>query len=695
MTKNNNAIKPFHGADKILNHVQVFFGRSVKELMVNYFESLDLHLLDLAETSETHTQQKCYFDSLKSIRVHKFNVLTSFLITLKQISKLFKKKDFDFFENKVTKAIKRNISDSIDQSDIEEKLFQNILIQKTDTLYQKELFAFKKRFSVLVAKPLEAHHIPICPYVLVSSFAKSIRLLHLDLDVKLVLFKQFEVLVLEKLSGAYKELNKYLHNNGIEPGLENLFRNKKTDDTPNQNPEDEVLQVALVKDLKENLENKIIDKESIFEVLTNLQIQVIKDLSNSESLDISPIDIKNTLLIQLQQSKFKSNCQIISQPDKDAINLITMMFQLVSGDRNIPNTIKKLLSKLHIPYIKAAMIDKSLLTNKLHPAQVILGLISKASVGWNQEKDKGHKFFNKAQKAVENIVARDGLDEPFFRNQLEEYQGFIQKQKNDFKQEQTRVKEKLKGRDRIVTAMKTIEALLNHKTYNVKVPVMIDKILMGSWKNLLVLLLVRHSDTSNEYLFKVNFIDDLISVIESEQYEVILKPRIEKLCGEYEEGLKLVAYSGEGLKNKIQEFKQCLFELHKFDNKQLAIEPLGTGKELATNRVKKVTQLLNNEDAKIESMAIEALPRVIEPKVDENALTDKEILDKVLLGSWFEFQRENKNAVKAQLSWISPKTGMHLFVNSRGLKVVDKMQDELVSGYKDKTIKFLKESLLV
>ena len=680
---------PYHGSEKLLNHIQTLFGKNMKDIMVIYFEYVDSYIFKMAENADSHHDQRSYFESLKSIRVHKFNVLTSFLTTIKQTFKYYEAKNFDYFETKITEPVSnKTITESIDKNDIEEKLAQNTLVQRFDGVYQEDLIAFKRRFTLLIGHSLEPHHIPVCPYVLILSFAKSIRLLHLDLEIKLVLYKLFESNVLDKIEVVYQDINKYLHDNGIVPGIKNQILTEKFN---KESKEEKRLQPSS-KEQDEPLKNY----KSIYDVLLNLQIKLIKDLSDASTLEISPIDIKNALFIQFKRSRFKNKGQILGQSDKDAINLITMMFQLVSGDRNIPTEFKLLLTKLHIPFIKAAMLDKSLLTNKQHPAQVILTSISKASIGWNKEKDKNNNFINNASKVIANIVEEEKLDQKFFTKQLNGYQKFINEQKNEFKIEQNRIENKLKGRDRIVNAMKAVEALLNHKTHNVELPTLIHKMLYGARKNVLVLILVRHSDTSDEYLLKINFIDDLIETIQSEKYEIILKKIIEKLSLEYAEGLKLVAYDGDGLIAKVNEFSQCLLNIHKIEsesNEEDWQEKTDDVPGLLTAKAPDDQSKIKISNTKVYSKDSDRdSPNVSEEPVKKQCVLtglnqkDKDLINKIPIGAWFEFKRGDKNPVKAQLSWISPKTGMYLFVNSRGLKVSGLLPKELVVAIRSKNI---------
>lgn len=69
-----NTDSGYRGADKLLNHIQLDFGRDIKSLVTAFFETLDELIYQIAEQSKSKVKQELYFDSLKSIRVHKLNV---------------------------------------------------------------------------------------------------------------------------------------------------------------------------------------------------------------------------------------------------------------------------------------------------------------------------------------------------------------------------------------------------------------------------------------------------------------------------------------------------------------------------------------------------------------------------------------------------------------------------------------------
>ena len=52
----------------------------------------------------------------------------------------------------------------------------------------------------------------------------------------------------------------------------------------------------------------------------------------------------------------------ISGNDEDAIDVISMLFDFILEDRNLPDAMKALLARLQIPMLKVAILDKSFFT---------------------------------------------------------------------------------------------------------------------------------------------------------------------------------------------------------------------------------------------------------------------------------------------------------------------------------------------
>jgi hypothetical protein len=80
--------------------------------------------------------------------------------------------------------------------------------------------------------------------------------------------------------------------------------------------------------------------------------------------------------------------ETVRQADEDVINLVSMLFDFILDDDDLPMAMKALLGRLQIPLLKVAIIDKTFFNAEKHKARQLLNLLSKAGIGWNQ-KDQG------------------------------------------------------------------------------------------------------------------------------------------------------------------------------------------------------------------------------------------------------------------------------------------------------------------
>ena len=85
--------------NKMLNHVFSSFGHGLKPMMNNYFVTLDELLIEMSEKSKSENKKKLYVESIRSIRVHKLNVMVSYLKTIQHTFSLFIKKDVEFLKD--------------------------------------------------------------------------------------------------------------------------------------------------------------------------------------------------------------------------------------------------------------------------------------------------------------------------------------------------------------------------------------------------------------------------------------------------------------------------------------------------------------------------------------------------------------------------------------------------------------------
>ncbi len=627
-SKNIKLSKDIYSSD-----IYQYFSQTLKSNMLDFFA-------DIKKISTNSTPSN---EQLLSVEIHKLNILSSYLRTIKNIFIQFDQNQYNYFDEKIIKISSKNQDfNTIDKDEINEKQLQNSLIHK----YEKEnialLFQFKQQLSLLYQLPIDSNKLTLSPFVVVSTFAKSIRLLQLTYENKLVLYKSFEKCVLSHLNTNYKNISK------------NFFKQEQVKVSPPKKTD-----VAT----KLNTENHH-SREQIIDAISIVQ----NNLSLKE-----PLQIKNAFLQQLKKDSEHS----LTQVDKDNLNLITLIFQQIQNNKLIDKTIKETLSRLQLTYTKYAFSDEALLHNHQHPAKLLLNEITHTSEKWSNNKDKGNEYIKQLKSFINTIISQDSLDAQFFSQHSEKFKE-LSTHCQDFFTPHPPQNNSDEGRNKIITAMKTIDALLDHKSEEYETPEYIDKILRTPWKNLLVLLLVRHSNASNEYLEMINFIDDLFALLTPSKSPISLEKSIAPVCATFEKGLKLIAYQENDIIEQSKELKKFIVNYHK----ELSNKKTSTFSNDIITKIHSSISLFN----KSKKPAIESKVVNVNKFLMDLNNADKQLIRPISYGTWLEFKHSNGKTIEAQLSWINPKTGRYLFVNNKGLKITDKSAQQLADGIRAKDI---------
>ncbi|MFK8013111.1 MAG: DUF1631 domain-containing protein [Marinicellaceae bacterium] len=728
---------------------QIFssFAKDLKPRLIACFESLDDTLFDLSEKAESNQNQTLYFESMRDIRKQRNKIFSRFFDSIKFSFKQFKNNKYEFFEQDVgyNPEIKSLSLTLVDEKELDETLAKTNLINKSDMAYHRHIFAFEKRFSVLASgTKLKSNQIPLCPHVIVNSFALSINKIEIDVRLKLIMYKLFERNIMGQLNSIYTEINDFLANKGIVPEItynlgqrntqqpvtannqsanasdanvvhnqapvENnpiysdpsskvnpshvdpnyqvisqLFSHSRQQSSPQVNqPLNPGSENTHFESASNNSSVSNIDLGSMINALSSLQNNLFK---NNEYVNKSPTEIKEQLIKQLHESDSSTIEQKVKQKDEDTIDLVGMLFQFIVDDRNLPNDIQVILAKLQIPYLKIALKNRNVFADKTHPARELLDKLSVASVGWTKETDKNNIFLSKLETIVHEILDLEEYDNDFYSTQLKNFNHFLEKLKKKSDVAQKRSQEKTLGQDKINNAKETSAQLLVRKMKNKQMPSTIRNILLGEWSNVLVLMHLRYGSKSKEFLEKIHFVDLLIKYSSPDETTKITKQIINKITEKYKTGLNVVAYNPKESIDKQHELLTCLQKLHGIDNdSNITVEIIPPEEILKLSDIRKKHEI------------VEFIEEIIEPKEQsENGEPEQkymEIIDSLKIGTWLELIIEENKTIRAKLSWKSPITSKYLFVNSRGIKITDKSKKDLAHGLSINTVKILQQVAL-
>ena len=130
-----------------------------------------------------------------------------------------------------------------------------------------------------------------------------------------------------------------------------------------------------------------------------------------------------------------------------------MLFEFIMEDKNLPDAMKVLLSRLQIPMLKLAIMDKSFFSKTLHPARRLLNSMAQAAVGWSDEGDKRKDNLYGKIESIVNRILTDFEDDPGLLAKLnDEFSEYLEKERRGAVVTEERTTQVTRGKEQLKTA---------------------------------------------------------------------------------------------------------------------------------------------------------------------------------------------------------------------------------------------------
>jgi hypothetical protein len=739
----------------LLNAVHTKFLNGLKPKLIIFFENIDDTLFDLANKADTNAKQTLYFESMTLIRKSRQQISNRFFNSMNESLNSLINLTKDHLGNlidSVATTQQPKVIELVDDNELDEKLAKTNLISKSDMAYHSYLFALSLRVSnILDSNKIKNEQISISPYQLVNAFSNSLSDIKIETNPKLILFKVFERLIMGQLSELYITANKTLAEAGIIPDIKYNINSTKSDPSKKpieESPNDETeIKSTPANNLTENTSFNQVDNrfpslpqeqiDSNYQLISQLfqnnvnannnsqnsnqfsssnqGVNPANSVSNHQPLDLnslvsslselqkalsqqsfastenkSPIEIKDMLMDQLNKSEFKD--KKIQQKDSDTVDLVGMLFQFIVDDRDLPNPIQVIIARLQIPYMKIALYDRNVFADKKHPARLLLDDLSLESVGWSEESDPKSEYKNKVTDVVNEILELDEYENSYFEKLKSDFNTFVQKSKRKTEVLQRRTIEKRLGIEKSIESNQETAKLLLDKMKNKRMPLSIRHLLLGDWSKIIVLTQLRHDKDSFEYRDKIDFIDKLLKFIQPSRLKSNKSLIIKSLLQQYKSGLELIIFGTQEIIEKQKALLSCFTEIHKLDPESKELDNIT---KLVTP--KNITEPVEENESPYEigefiEQIIEHEENPIEQKIFDDIFSN--MVKQLKIGTWFEFYNIKGKDIKVKLSWVSPITGKHLFVNSRGLKFTNETKEHLAELLREKAARILRNEPL-
>ena len=372
-------------------------------------------------------------------------------------------------------------------------------------------------------------------------------------------------------------------------------------------------------------------------------------------------------LAQLMKREMLQNARQIGLPPdqvsmstdhEDAVDLVGMLFDVLFDERDFEAQARTMISRLVVPYVKAAVLDRRLFQYKTHPARRLLNSLSEAVEGNKGEGPQEKELLHKAEETVDRLVAEFNEDIAIFETLEQELRSFLEQHNRRIELAERRATESQRGQERLEQARTLAAAELSRRIEDRLLPAAVNDFLTRSWSHHLSMIALREGADSGAWNAALGVADSLLDLLPREGRQ---NPNVGSALNELRDPIEAVLASS-GI----------------------------TGEAAA--------EMIRNIGSGIESIRLQPLPPQAErpraavapePKPALSIVSDKERLDyneddvsvlrDLKIGVWLDLAGEDEKLHPAKLSWVSPISSRLMFVNRRGVRILVASVEELAA----------------
>ena len=724
---------------KVVSSCRNILVAAFPKLMAGLFEQLDDSLYELAEKSDNNTLQSSFFDAMRILRKERVHIQREFSGRVLQVFD-------DYWETGNVSIARRSLDqlsqDSemalLDNDELEDSIAITNMISKSENRYTRELYALCQRFAFLIkgASPqLATEQCPLDPAVICHAFQSAMNDVSVELPVKLIVYKHFEKHFIHYLGGLYDEINLALGKAGIithltpkvrrNPSVPAVQHNSHTKRERTYLPDSQFsdLDVELRSDGSRRMESvqeevfftlqqllgkrrsvavnglkvssmmtsdvsgigiPAVDTGELMSALSALQQSNVLILPQVDGNELNPKALKNQLADGLLKREAGEQDRTLDDADNDTIDVITMLFEFIMEDISLPDAMKALLSRLQIPMLKVAIIDKSFFSKENHPARQLLNSLAQAAVGWNESGDRdSDTLYKKIESVIKHIMSDFHDDPAIFAELHQEFSAWWMQEQRGAEIAEQRTNQVTRGKEQLRSAKQVVAQELNRRLDNLDVvPEAVMELLEDGWKDVLLLSYLRQGVESDEWKDSLAIVDRLLWSVQpkteyAERQELLRN--IPELLRNLRERLNSISFDQHQMARLFKELQNCHIRcLRGVDATTLK----GAGTYPA--RTKQISFPDSQIMSGISSLLTEELPESEEPERDKYTIQAEELE----VGDWLEvFDGTNRSRVK--LSWKSNVSKLYIFVNRKGMKSMEVTLQGLAGRLRNQTAKLI------
>lgn len=689
----------------------------LEALLGHMLDQADDALFDHAEKAGSNQEQQMYFEAMRELRRAR-----------KALSEQFRDRLLAAYKGAALRREPGSDPDGpedlslVEDERLEEELAIDGMASKACTQHRQALDALCQRLNRDAGREYATVEVnPVAPQRICGALEEAAGELDMAIQPRLILYKLFDRFVMSELGGLYKELNQLFIDAGVLPTIRPQAPRKgeqrrQSPSASGMGPSAEAGADAHPGGMGSGISGREAEEafavlqnllashrgpgewsgtgytrgepapvQDVLQALSGLQLQAPQPLGATDGnglVTVAPDQLKDQVRHQLVGSG--STARDLGQAEDDTIDLVSMVFDAVLEDVNLPDRIKALLARLQIPVLKVALLDRAFFSQQRHPARQLINEIAAAGVGWTDRGDGDQDpLFETITRIVNRVLEEFSDDVTVFDSAREELEAFLDQERARSGQIEARTRQAAEGKARVDTAREQVDAAIRERVGGRQLPDCAHRLLHEGWSQVLFITLLREGEDSDAWRQKLEVVDRLIWSLDP-------KP-------DYASRKQLVSEIPPLLKDLRADLDAVMFN---------PVEMTKLFKALEQEHI----QTLSRQPARGAAPAADSAPDAEAGDGEEAAAEDeatdvvadgddpleayRDQLDQVAIGTWFEFRDSGDDPLRAKLSARLDGGNRLIFVNRAGFKLADRRRDELADGLRQETVLMLDDNML-
>lgn len=576
------------------------------ELLTGYLcdmlDSADDKLFDLSEG-----QQSGALDAMRELRLKRAGVESGFRQALEN---QFRSAYLGDDGKSVLGKLDLDSLSLVQEDQMEVDLAINTMARRVRMSSETQLRAFNHRLEYLSEgkKEFGERNSPLDPAQIVGAFRAETEKLDVDINTRLIMYKLFERLVLSELGFVITEANQTLIDSGVLPDMTappiRASRQpgqavRKASEAP-ANPVESLLGsgggAAMAADpsalyamfgelldavrlisarpdagpapanmavmqggvayvngapVTDPSQVRQVSSDDLVGMLNRLQrVETSLEELGSDSHDplrAEDMDVRVELSSLLGAEGGEEAVHALDQADDAVINLVSMLFDFIFDDQALATEIKALIGRLQIPFLKAAIADKSFFSNEQHPARQFLNALARAGSQWSSSQGVSDPLYRLIRESVFKVLNDFDLDAGLFERLRADIEDVVDRQENQRQRIEERLQEVEQGKMLAEQTRRIVTVALQERIGQRALPAVAVTLIRDAWQQVLYLTCLRDGSGSENWNRYLKVLEVLVWSVVPKKDEAARAKLAElgpKLLVSLRKGLEAIGYDG-------------------------------------------------------------------------------------------------------------------------------------------------------